>query len=149
MRLLSLVLLLALCACAGNRPPPSAADSPTRSVAQPLPKSTQLLKEANRLADQVKEGRLNRLEAADELNIFRLRLVGANAVDDASFATYRALAIARDAGSMTSEAAQARMQARLRDLQRRWPAMSRKPADPAFTNFLLNVYGMPVLENRK
>jgi hypothetical protein len=149
MRLLSLCLLLALCACAGNRPAQPAADTAAHGAVRPLPKSVQLLKEADRLADQVKAGHLTRVEAADELNIYRLRLVGANGVDDATFATYRTLAVARDAGSITSEAAQARMLARLRDVQRRWPGMAHRPADPAFTNFLLKVYDLPALENHK
>jgi hypothetical protein len=111
-----------------------------------MSKSNQLLKEANRLAEQVKQGQLSRLQAADELNILRLRLVGANRVDDSTFATYRFLVLKREAGTMSQEESHSRMEMKLRDWQRRWPALSKRPADPAFTNFLMQLYSMPALK---
>jgi flagellar motor component MotA len=66
-----------------------------------------LLKEANRLADKVKNGGMSRVAAADQLNVYRLRLVGANQVDDNCFAMYRYLAVQRDAGQLSQEESQA------------------------------------------
>ncbi|NWK76789.1 hypothetical protein HWX34_02425 [Aquitalea sp. LB_tupeE] len=104
-----------------------------------------LLKEANRLADKVKTGSMSRVAAADQLNVYRLRLVGANQVDDNCFAMYRYLAVQRDAGQMTQEESQSRMEMRLREWLRRWPKMQPKPPQPVFTNFLLKLYGLPAL----
>lgn len=109
-------------------------------------KSNQILKEANRLALRVKTGELTRLEAADQLNVTRLRLVGANRVDDSTFATYRYLVMRRGEGTITQEESQSRMEMKLREWQRRWPLLSKRPADPAFTNFLMQLYDMPPLK---
>ncbi|WP_242673557.1 hypothetical protein [Aquitalea sp. USM4] len=104
-----------------------------------------LLKEANRLADKVKNGGMTRVAAADQLNAYRLRLVGANQVDDNCFAMYRYLAVQRDAGQLSQEESQSRMEMRLREWLRRWPKMQPKPPQPVFTNFLLKLYGLPAL----
>lgn len=104
-----------------------------------------IFNEAHRLAGRVEQGELTRLQAADALNQYRLRLVGANRVDDSTFATYRHLAQKRDQGLMSAEESHARMEARLRDWQRRWPRLPRRPADPAFTNFLMQLYDLPYL----
>jgi len=108
-------------------------------------RASQILIEANRLADRVKNGELTRLQAADQLNLVRLRLVGANQVDDSTFASYRYLAKQRDLGLLTQEQSHAKLETRLRDWQQRWPRMSKRPADPAFTNFLLRLYDLPPL----
>jgi len=101
--------------------------------------------EANRLAVLVEKGELTRVEAADELNGYRLRIVGSNRVDDATFATYRYLATMRDDGKMTAEESHARMERKLLEWQRRWPKLSSRPVDPAFTNFLMQLYDLPLL----
>lgn len=104
-----------------------------------------LLAEANRLADKVKSGELTRTAAADQLNAARLRIAGSNAVDNDNFAVYRQLTAERDAGRIDSDAFRARLEAHLREWMRRWPKYAPKPADPAFTNFLLKLYGLPPL----
>lgn len=116
---------------------PSAPHSPS--------KGELLLAEANRLAEQVKSGALGRAAAADQLNRYRLKVVGANPVDDSNFAVYRKLAAARDAGQIDQETSQAQMEAQLRDWLRRWPRLNPKPAEPVFSNFLLHLYGLPPL----
>ena len=72
-------------------------------------------------------------------------LVGANAVDDNTFALYRQIAVQRDRGVIGADEAQSRMEARLRDWLRRRPKYTPKPADPAFTQFLLKLYRLPPL----
>jgi hypothetical protein len=137
--------LMLLSGCGTMKQWPAPVESAHGSVA-PRPDKTRILfDEANQLADQVKNGELTRLQAADRLNQLRLRLVGPNKVDDATFATYRYLAAQRDAGAITSQASQSRMEMTLRDWQQRWPLLARHPADPAFTNFLLQLYGLPQL----
>lgn len=101
--------------------------------------------EANRLAGLVEQGQLTRVQAADALNDYRLRVVGGNRVDDSTFATYRYLAGMRDSGRMSAEETHSRMELKLREWQRRWPRLANRPADPAFTNFLMQLYGMPLL----
>lgn len=121
----------------------------SHATAPPRPmvaKSTLLLKEANRLAEKVRNGEMTRLEAADQLNLVRLRLVGANRIDDSTFSTYRFLVLHREDGSMTQEESHSRMEMKLREWQQRWPQLARRPADPAFTNFLMQLYGMPPLK---
>lgn len=108
--------------------------------------STKILAEANRLAERVRRNELSRLEAADQLNIMRLRLVGANMVDDSTFSTYRLLVLRREEGVISQEESQSRMEMKLREWQRRWPRLARRPANPAFTNFLMQLYGMPLLK---
>jgi hypothetical protein len=81
----------------------------------------------------------------DQLNVYRLRLVGANQVDDNCFAMYRYLAVQRDAGQLSQKESQSRMEMRLREWLRRWPKMQPKPPQPVFTNFLLKLYGLPAL----
>ena len=104
-----------------------------------------IFREANRLAVLVEKGELTRVEAADELNGYRLRIVGSNRVDDSTFATYRYLATMRDGGKMSAEDTHARMERKLLEWQRRWPKLSSRPADPAFTNFLMQLYDLPQL----
>ncbi|WP_293813736.1 hypothetical protein [uncultured Aquitalea sp.] len=106
-----------------------------------------LVREATRLAGKVKAGELSRTAAADQLNLTRLKLVGPNLVDDNTFAMYRYLAVERDAGRLTQEESQARMEMRLREWMRRWPRMNPRPPEPVFTDFLLKVYGLPALDH--
>ncbi|MBM2884764.1 hypothetical protein JFK97_10245 [Chromobacterium phragmitis] len=120
-----------------------AASAPT---ARPVSsKVEQLLAEANRLADRVKSGELTRTAAADQLGAARLRIAGANAVDNDNFAVYRQLTVEREAGRIDSDAFRAKLEAHLREWMRRWPKYAPKPADPAFSNFLLKLYGLPPL----
>lgn len=108
--------------------------------------SAAILAEANRLATQVRNGELSRGEAADRLNRYRVERVGHNVVDDSTFATYRSLTVAREKNQINQEEFQSRMQARLQDWQVRWPTLQQRPANPAFTNFLMDVYNYPQLK---
>ncbi|BBF84154.1 hypothetical protein DLM_0490 [Aquitalea magnusonii] len=147
-QLLVLPVLLSACSLLQQAPAPQSSARPARpplAPAVPDSKVEQLLREANRLAGKVKSGELNRVAAADQLNSYRLRLIGANPVDDNNFAMYRYLAVERDAGRLSQEESQARMEMRLREWLRRWPKMQPKPSQPVFTNFLLKLYGLPAL----
>lgn len=147
--LLACCVLLSACSLLQQPAAPQLPHAPAihPSPAQPPvdSKVELLLKEANHLAARVKNGELNRTAAADQLNSYRLHLIGANLVDDNSFAMYRYLAVERDAGRLSQEESQARMEMRLREWLRRWPKMQPKPATPVFTNFLLKLYGLPSL----
>ncbi|MDN0082634.1 hypothetical protein QU487_07710 [Crenobacter sp. SG2305] len=144
-RLIPLVVVLALAGCANFKMPSYHPPTRPAPVEHPPSSSDLMLHEANRIAERVKAGELNRVQAADQLNAYRLRTVGHNAVDDDVFATYRQIAVQRDANQISQEEAQARMDAKLRETLRRWPKLKPKPANPAFTNFLLKVYGLPPL----
>jgi len=61
------------------------------------------------------------------------------------FRTYRRIAQQRDAGQIDSARAQKQMEDRLEMWQRRWPTLPDKPANPAFTQFLLKLYSLPPL----
>ncbi|PXX44655.1 MULTISPECIES: hypothetical protein [Aquitalea] len=147
-RVAGMSLVLSACSLLQQPAAPQTGVRPARPVqAQPQPDSKQdlLFREASRLAGKVKSGELSRVAAADQLNVYRLRLIGANLVDDNSFAMYRYLAVERDAGRLTQEESQARMEMRLREWLRRWPKLQPKPPAPVFTNFLLKLYGLPAL----
>ncbi|MBV8049176.1 MAG: hypothetical protein JO171_18655 [Paludibacterium sp.] len=153
MKALTILLLtsLMLTGCGSFKQWPSPIFSGHGSAARPAaaqPSHVSLIfREANRLAGEVEAGRLSRTEAADQLNVYRVRVAGSNRVDDSTFATYRYLAISRDRNEMTAEESHARMEMKLRDWQRKWPALSNRPADPAFTNFLMQLFDLPPLQN--
>jgi len=144
-RLIPLVAVLALAGCANFKMPSFHQPGHPAPVVQPPSSSEAMLSEANRMAERVKAGELTRVQAADQLNAYRLRNVGHNPVDDDVFATYRQITVQREANQISQEESQARMDAKLRDTLRRWPKLKAKPANPAFTNFLLKVYGLPPL----
>lgn len=104
-----------------------------------------LMREAQQLAPRVGKGELTRVQVADKLDALRQQQVGRNAVDDDVFRTYRRIAQQRDAGQIDSARAQKQMEDRLEMWQRRWPTLSDKPANPAFTQFLLKLYSLPPL----
>ncbi|WP_024303707.1 hypothetical protein [Pseudogulbenkiania sp. MAI-1] len=149
MKKLALIFMAAAtlsgCTIIPTLPEPGVQQPPRKPPAVAPSKVDLLLKEANRLADEVKAGRLSRTAAADQLNAYRLRAAGPNLVDDNTFATYRYIAVERDAGRMSPTEAQDKMDAKLREWLRAWPRLRQKPADPAFTNFLLKVYRLPPL----
>ncbi|TDR82233.1 hypothetical protein [Paludibacterium purpuratum] len=146
-----LLFSLSLAACGSFKQPPSPVQSgrgaAARAAAPQPARAGMIFREANRLADEVGQGRLTRVEAADQLNIYRLRVVGANRVDDSTFATYRYLAVQRDNNGMSAEESHSRMEMKLRDWQRKWPTLRNRPTDPAFTNFLMQLFDLPPLEN--
>lgn len=138
-----LVLLpLLLSACAGL---PGTAARPA-APAQHHYGSADILREADRLATQVKEGMLSRTQAADQLNRFRLAHVGHNSIDDTNFAWYRAVAVARDRNQLSQEESVTRICTRQMQWHRRWTQMDNRPANPAFTNFLMEVCDLPPLK---
>jgi len=108
--------------------------------------SAAILGEANRLATLVREGEMTRIEAADQLNRYRLARVGHNFVDDNTYATYRSLTVAREKNQITQDEFQSRMLDRLQEWQLRWPKLTQRPANPAFTNFLMDVYNYQQLK---
>ena len=152
------ILLLGTLSACGSLPTlpwlqtPSVITSPTVRPAIPAqstpvvpPPEQQLFDEAKRLSAEVSRGALSRTAVADRLDEMRIRLVGRNAVDDDVFRVYRQVARNRDAGKISSAGAQQQMQARLIHWRDQWPKLSTKPAKPAFTLFMLNLYGMPTL----
>jgi hypothetical protein len=145
-----LLVSLLLTACGSFKQPPSPIQSGhggiTRASAPQASRSGLIFREANRLAGEVEAGRMSRVEAADALNDYRLRVVGSNRVDDSTFATYRYLAVERDSNGMSAEESHARMEMRLREWQRKWGDMRNRPADPAFTNFLMQLFDLPPLQ---
>lgn len=118
---------------------------PSAPASSPQADADAILNEANRLALKVRDGELDKVEAADALNAFRLKRVGRNPVDDDTFATYRAVTVARESGRLSAQAAQARMRAKLAEWQRGWQSMPNRPRNPAFTNYLMRVFGLPPL----
>jgi uncharacterized lipoprotein YmbA len=104
-----------------------------------------LMREAQQWAPRVSKGELTRVQVADKLDALRQQQVGRNAVDDDVFRTYRRIAQQRDAGQIDSARAQKQMEDRLEMWQRRWPTLPDKPANPAFTQFLLKLYSLPPL----
>ncbi len=106
----------------------------------------QILVEANRLADLVGDKQLTRVQAAQSLDRYRIELVGHNAVDDALFATYLRIAVDRQNNKIDGPTSQKRMQKELENWQARWVKLKRKPDNPAFANFLMQVFKLPPLE---
>jgi hypothetical protein len=108
--------------------------------------SADILREADRLASQVKDGTLSRTQAADQLNRFRLAHIGHNSIDDTNFAWYRAMAVARDRNQISQEESMTRICTRQMQWHRRWAQMDNRPSNPAFTNFLMEVCDLPPLK---
>ncbi|WP_174875765.1 hypothetical protein [Vogesella oryzae] len=140
------VLLGALAGCA-NLPqfsfPSSAPASRTANAADAL------LTEADRLADKVGRGEINRVDAAEKLGEMRIKLVGRNLVDDDVYRLYYQISQLRDAGKLDGDSARKQMEDRLKYWQRRWPGLQNKPANPAFTQFMFKVYGLSPLPVNK
>lgn len=102
--------------------------------------------EATRLSDQVKQGQLTKVQAAQYLNRFRIQLVGRNAVDDSVYEVYLRSAVDSQRGAITTEQSKQYIQNTLKGWQQRWPNMANKPTNPAFTNFLMEVMGLSPLK---
>ncbi|STZ76822.1 prokaryotic membrane lipolipid attachment site family protein [Bergeriella denitrificans] len=102
--------------------------------------------EATRLASQVSQGKLTKVQAAQYLNRYRIQLIGRNSVDDAVYEVYLRSAVDSQRGEITSEQSKTQIQSTLRGWQQRWKNMDSKPANPAFTNFLLEYMGMTPLK---
>ena len=101
--------------------------------------------EAQRLGLQVRSGKITRVQAAQYLNRYRLKLVGANSVDDSVYDVYLRAAVDSQSGKISPQQAKNYVENALKGWQQRWPHMSRRPSNPAFTNFLMEVMGMQPL----
>ncbi len=101
--------------------------------------------EANRLAMQVGRGDITKVQAAQLLDKYRVKLVGRNSVDDSVYSVYLRSAVESQSGKITSAQSKAAIQNALTGWQQRWPNMQHKPSNPAFTNFLMEVMNMKTL----
>lgn len=102
--------------------------------------------EATLLNRQVAAGQLTKVQAAQRLNQLRIRLAGRNVVDDDMYEIYLRSATRSQANRITSAESKRFVQDGLQSWQQRWPHMGNKPANPAFTNFLMEAMGMRPLQ---
>ena len=102
--------------------------------------------EATRLSYEVSQNKLTKVQAAQYLNRFRTRQVGRNTVDDSMYEVYLRSAVDSQRGEITTEQSKLYIQNALKGWQQRWPNMRSKPANPAFTNFLMEVMDMKPLQ---
>ena len=105
-----------------------------------------LRQEAEYLAGLVKKNKITKVQAADRLNIKRINLIGPNPFDDEVFAYYRHLAEERDRKRIDQSEAQSLMRKKLAEVRARYRQDQGKPGKtPVFTNFLMELYGLPPL----
>ena len=102
--------------------------------------------EATRLGYEVTKGRMTKTQAAQQLNRFRINLVGRNSVDDSMYEIYLRSAVQSQQGRITPEQSKIFIRNALQGWQQRWPNMQNRPANPAFTNFLMEVMNMQPLK---
>jgi uncharacterized protein with LGFP repeats len=102
--------------------------------------------EATRLSFQVSQGSITKVQAAQLLDQFRVAQVGHNMVDDDMYAIYLRSAVESQQGTIDTAQSKAYIQNALAGWQQRWPVMRKKPANPAFTNFLMEVMNMKPLQ---
>ncbi|MCP2040431.1 bacillopeptidase F (M6 metalloprotease family) [Neisseria sp. HSC-16F19] len=102
--------------------------------------------EATMLNRQVANGQITKVQAAQRLNQLRIKLVGRNVVDDDMYEIYLRSATRSQANKISSAQSKQFVQDGLRSWQQRWPHMTNKPANPAFTNFLMEAMGMRPLQ---
>ncbi|ORF01502.1 prokaryotic membrane lipolipid attachment site family protein [Snodgrassella alvi] len=102
--------------------------------------------EATRLSFQVSQGSMTKVQAAQLLDQFRIAQVGHNMVDDDMYAIYLRSVVESQQGSIDTAQSKAYIQNALSGWQQRWPVMRSKPANPAFTNFLMEVMNMKPLQ---
>lgn len=149
-----LVLLAALTGCSSVYVPKivfpeqggTRADSGYQLKASHWSDVSKIRDEATRLGIQVQQGKLTKTQAAQALNRFRINLVGRNAVDDSMYEVYLRSAVDSQRGAISGEQSKMFIQNALRGWQQRWPNMSSKPNNPAFTNFLMEVMNMQPLK---
>ena len=128
----SLILIMALAGCA---------TTPWIDTRQDA-----LRQEAGYLAGLVKTNKITKVQAADRLDIKRIELVGHNPYDDEVFAYYRHLAGERDRKRIDQTEAQSQMRKKLAEVRARYRQDPGKPGTtPVFTNFLMELYGLPPL----
>ncbi|MGF6148904.1 Uncharacterised protein [Kingella potus] len=132
----------------GKRPAPARIQPQTgayRLAANHWGDVARIRDEATRLSDQVGQGKITKVQAAQQLNRFRLRLVGGNPVDDSVYEVYLRSAVDSQRGAITSSQSKQYIGNTLKGWQARWPHMQNKPANPAFANFLNELMGLPPL----
>lgn len=131
-RIKSLMLIVALAGCA---------TTPWMDTRQDA-----LRQEAGYLAGLVKTNKITKVQAADRLNIRRIELVGQNPYDDEVFAYYRHLAGERDRKRIDQAESQSLMRKKLAEVRARYRQDPEKTGKtPVFTNFLMELYGLPPL----
>lgn len=131
-RIKSLMLIVALAGCA---------TTPWMDTRQDA-----LRQEAEYLAGLVKTNKITKVQAADRLNIRRIELVGQNPYDDEVFAYYRHLAGERDRKRIDQAESQSLMRKKLAEVRARYRQDPEKTGKtPVFTNFLMELYGLPPL----
>lgn len=142
--LLAFLLILSGCAGLPFGQGPAATTTPnatTDTSLQREKKQQQLLAAADQIADRLREGELTRLQAADALNRQRLKIVGANPIDDEVFARYRELIAKVQAGRLSQTDLRQRLKQKLDSLNAQ-PWQTRQSTPPLFTHFLLKtIYG--------
>lgn len=142
----ALTILVILSGCAGLPfgQGPAATTTPNTTADTSLQrekKQQQLLAAADQIADRLREGELTRLQAADALNRQRLKIVGANPIDDEVFARYRELIAKVQAGRLSQTDLRQRLKQKLDSLNAQ-PWQTRQSTPPLFTHFLLKtIYG--------
>lgn len=102
--------------------------------------------EAGRLASQVGDGKITKVQAAQHLNRYRLQLVGSNIVDDNMYEVYLRSAVDSQRGEIDREQSKAYIINALIGWQQRWDNMENKPNNPAFTNFLMETMRLQPLQ---
>lgn len=102
--------------------------------------------EAQRLGAEVGAGKLTKVQAAQYLNRYRLSLVGSNQIDDSMYEVYQKAALDSQRGVISQEQSKQYIISALKGWQQRWSSMSVKPANPAFTNFLMEVMELQPLK---
>lgn len=128
----SLMLIVALAGCAAM---------PWKDTRQDA-----LRQEAGYLAGLVKTNKITKVQAADRLDIKRIELVGHNPYDDEVFAYYHHLAEERDHNRIDQAEAQSLMRKKLAEVRARYRQDPGKHGKiPVFTNFLMELYGLPPL----
>ncbi|MDO5686013.1 MAG: prokaryotic membrane lipolipid attachment site family protein [Neisseria sp.] len=103
--------------------------------------------EAKRLSIEVGNGTMTKVQAAQYLDRYRIALVGHNPVDDNVYQVYLRSAVDSQAGKISAAQSKQLIQTALSVWHQSWPTMgANKPTNPAFTNFLMGVMGMPALQ---
>lgn len=147
---LAALLSVALSACITVENPtvstPSSARTPYALSPNHYSDVAKIRAEAQRLGTQVSSGKMTKVQAAQHLNRFRIQTVGRNSVDDSVYEVYQQAAVDSQRGAISTEQSRAYVENALRGWQQRWPAMRNKPANPAFTNFLLEHMRMQPLQ---
>jgi hypothetical protein len=145
---LLLAAMLALAACDATLNPPSSrpADSGYTLASSHWSDVAKIRAEAQRLGTQVRAGKMTKVQAAQYLNRYRLKLVGANSVDDSVYDVYLRAAVDSQSGKISPQQAKNYVENALKGWQQRWPHVRKKPSNPAFANFLLEHMGMTPLK---